>query len=288
MTPAINDNFPLLGDTTPVVWHTLDLGTHTVLCHNDTLANTPANMPKVHNITDFFPVTVVKKPHQAILHRTYADQDWIYGSFAILLLLIVLIRITWRRELTNLFRAVIFPAKGSAETRPFEFATNSFSVLFMLIYSMTFSFLFISVTNELLFPQHLQTSEMSNLFFIVALGIFALMMLKLLMAWFTARVFQTLDAGQLYRDHLLLSAFTSAAAIIPLMVVNVFTPSMIPLIMALLIMVVSIGLRLFRMIYVGTALTPFSLVHVFLYFCTLEIIPLLLIGNLLFRMQVDG
>jgi len=229
----------------------------------------------------FFSGQTVKLPFREPVVKTQPFNDWLYGSFALILLIIVILRLTWYRQIAQLFRSMVFPSKGASDTRVYEFRVNSFTVLFAIIYCMTYSLMVLGVAERLGPGAGIEPEKefIPLLFFLVAAGFLMLLLVKLALAWGVARVFQVREAGQAYRDHLLLSAFSSAAVMIPLIVVNAFTTSPAFLIVTALLMITLIAVRLIRTVMVASRITPFSYIHIFLYFCTLEIIPLLVIGK---------
>jgi hypothetical protein len=277
--PPMNASFStgfISSDTTRPVWLT-----HSGITGQPADTVTDAISPITAPPSRFFSGQAVKLPFREPMQKTEPQNDWLYGSFALILLIIVVLRLTWYRQITQMFRSMLFPSKGASDTRVFDFRINSFTVLFAIIYCMTFSLMILGIV-ERLGPRvgiGLEKEFIPFLFFLVAGGFLLLLLIKLAMAWFVARVFQVREAGQAYRDHLLLSAFSSAAVIIPIIVVNAFSTSPAFLIVAALFMITLILIRLFRTVVAGSHITPFSYLHIFLYFCTLEIIPLLVIGK---------
>ena len=261
-------------DTTQPVWYTLDAH---IGPPSDTLSGAEVDVTPLP--ISFFTTSKRKEPKQEPALRYEVDNDWLLGSFALLLLLIVVLRLTWRQHIADLFRAMVFPSAPTGENRVFGFYINSFSVIFMVIYGIAFSLLALSVASALHANNLIYLSHEPLLFFLFAAGFIALLSVKIALSWLVDQVFQTRDAGQTYRDHLLLSAFTSAAIITPLVVVDAFSSSPIPLFVTLLLMLSLLMVRLFRTLRLGMMLTPFSFLHNILYFCTLEIIPLVLAGK---------
>jgi len=218
--------------------------------------------------------------------RPHHDQDWLYGSFAILLILIVLLRLTWPRHITRLFRSTLFPSKDNPEGRIFEFKFDSFSLVFMLIYGMTYSLLLVALLKDMQWIPKLQPQESVIMFFLFSLGFIALIGFKWTMAAISSAIFGVKKQGVFYRDHLLISGFVSAALILPFVVINVFSNSLVFLFIALTIMGISESVRLIRSFAAATGIGSFSYVHIIMYFCTLETVPLMIVGKILLILQM--
>lgn len=213
--------------------------------------------------------------------RIKTDSDWLYGSFAMILFLIVLLRIAWPLQLKALFGAISFRFRSQPDQRVFEFKPDLFSVIFMLIYSSIYSLLLMSLLQGFNWLPALHPGDAVQIYFICALALLLLLIFKIALIAFTSRVFGLTIAGVFYQDHLLVSGFISAALMLPLVVINAFSASMVFVIMALIISIVLTIARVIRMAGVRVATDSFSYLHFILYFCTLEILPLLIIGKIL-------
>ncbi len=85
--------------------------------------------------------------------RQSPDKDWLYGVFALLLIMIVLLRLLYSRDINKLLRSMLFPGKPATDNRIFDFRPNLFAVFFLLIHSITIGLLVLSfVEGYGLFP----------------------------------------------------------------------------------------------------------------------------------------
>ncbi len=274
-TTAISDSFL-------PVWYRISLYNETTdIITSDTSEFTFSSSEPNQKINHFFTEKPDKIPANSPHSREIADTDWLYGCFAILLFLIVILRITWPVHLKTLFRSAIFPSKGKVENRLFEFRFDSFLVLFLLLYCISYSLLLLAVLVDFNLIPLTSGNQATILFFVFALTFLILIAVKILLSKISSWVFSSGDEGIYYRDHLLLSGFVSAATLIPLVVVNAFSESKGFLFAALAIPVVTEAIRLARSIKSGMDAGTFSYVQIILYFCTLEIIPLLVIGKVI-------
>ncbi|HRZ41206.1 MAG TPA: DUF4271 domain-containing protein [Bacteroidales bacterium] len=213
--------------------------------------------------------------------RKPPEKDWLYGVFALLLIMIVLLRILYARDINRLLRSMLFPSKPGTDNRIFDFRFNLFSILFLLINSLSMGLLVLSFLEGFAFLPwlSLNPTTASSLFFGISGAILLLTGFKILSVRIAGSVFSTGKAAVQYQDHLLASVFTSATLVIPLLVINAFSGSKAFLIASLVILVVIAVVRWVRSFILSFNVTGYSAFHFILYFCTLEILPVLIIGK---------
>lgn len=213
--------------------------------------------------------------------RKPVEKDWLYGVLALLLIMIVLLRILYARDINRLLRSMLFPSKPGADSRIFDFRANLFSILFLLINSLSTALLILSFLEGFAFLPwlSLNPASASSLFFGFSGAILVLTGFKLLAIRISGTVFATGKAALYYQDQLLASIFTSATLIIPLLVINAFSGSKVFLIASLVILLVIGAVRWARSFALSFNVTGYSAFHFILYFCTLEILPVLIIGK---------
>jgi hypothetical protein len=234
----------------------------------------------------FFSESATGKSHRHPAPRVSVQNDWLYGSFVIILFMIVLLRIFYPMQISRLLRTAIFPGKGKSDARVFDFKADTFLLLFLAIYSASFGLLVVSFLAGFRWMPDVNPAAQSNLFFLISAGFLLFILFKLFVIWFTSSIFQTRTAGRFYQDHMLMSAFVTSALIIPLVVMNVFSASLVFLISAGVIIAFMALLRFTRILPFGFTIDSFSYIHFILYFCTLEILPLMIIGKIIFDLTI--
>lgn len=270
-----------LSDTTQPIWYRHEFpGRSNTLLH-DTAIDVNTKPRESFFNTSQSPTTELKP-----VSMTVADKDWLYGSFAIVLLMIVVLRLLYPLRINKLFRTLLFPGKGKPDDRLFEFRFDLFTIFFIVIYSITFSLLVISFLNGFSWLPVMKSEETVQLFFMFAVSFCALLVLKIIVSRIAASIFSTKNQSEKYQDHLLVSAFTTSALIIPLIVVNVFSASTAFIFAAAIVLLATLTVRIFRTVSIVLDLGSFSHIHFILYFCTLEIIPLLIIGKIILMLLI--
>lgn len=267
-------------DTTLPVWFRLDQYMYATAADTDSVSGNPGTdtLLPAGPPPGFFTARGRTTENEPEL-RKEPDKDWIYGSFALILVMIFILRLLYATQINGMLRSFLFPGKMGAEGRVFEFRMNLFSVLFTLIYSLTFGLLIFSVLEGYHLLPPLQPSDATLIFFAVSAAVALMFILKITMIRFAGALFYTREPAMMYNDHLLISAFTTTTLIIPLLVINTFSSSPVFLIITLGVAVILALVRIFRAFGVGFLVRGYSLFHFILYFCTLEMLPLLILGK---------
>jgi hypothetical protein len=115
----------------------------------------------------------------------------------------------------------------------------------------------------------------SLLVFAGALGIYlALSLLKILVIWLTGITFKNTDTAKEYIQNIMIYNLAMGILLLPLLLLIIYTYHELFLYIAGGLALILIGLRFIRGIAIGLSDSKFSLFHLFLYLCTLEILPL--------------
>ena len=265
-----------LSDTVPPVWFSSGIADRL----NPILSDT--GLPEsIKPAKEFFFRSELKAIDDYEAPKIIPDNDWIYGSFAIVLLMIVLLRLLYPSRINQLFRTLIFPGKGKPEERNFGLRPDIFTILFFVIYSVSFSLFTIACIQNFGFAPESFHENLVFFFFVFSMLFILLLLAKLLSARFLSSVFSTQNLSLIYQDQLMVSAFSTAAVILPLIVINTFTASIVIIIFAMIIVAMILTTRIVRLISIISGTRMFSRFHFILYFCTLEIFPLMIIGKII-------
>jgi hypothetical protein len=227
----------------------------------------------------FYHAQIHPKTGEIARERKIQEIDWLYGSFSLILIMIVILRLLYASDVNRLLRSMIFPGKPGSDNRIFEFRMNLFTLFFVLIYCIGMGLLLIPALELFSGSSVSDLGQTTNLFFGATALMLLMLLVKIMMIRLAGAVFSTKVAALLYQDHLLLSISSTAALIIPLIVINTFSSSFVFLSVALVILAVNSLVRVYRSFLVSFQTTGYTLFHFLLYFCTLEILPLVILGK---------
>jgi hypothetical protein len=107
------------------------------------------------------------------------------------------------------------------------------------------------------------------------LGIYiAYSLLKILVIWLISVTFKNIETAKEYIQNILIYNLVLGILLLPLLLLIIYTYHELFLYMAAGLAIILVGLRFIRGIVIGLSDSKFSLFHLFLYLCTLEILPL--------------
>jgi hypothetical protein len=212
--------------------------------------------------------------------KTHFIPEWItYLIFAGFVLLAVL-NFFHRKRLLQSFRAVF----SMSQTNLFIREGNPFrkrATLFLaLIYSIAIPLLFYFSVEYFISESYGITLGPPLLFRLLIL-VFGFFIYKILFIQFTAVIFQTQKTSFELLINILIFNLVSGVLILPTITLFVYTQLNIFLYIGLFIYGIGISIRLFRELTVGMTHSIFSVLHLFLYLCTLEFIPIIIVVKML-------
>lgn len=153
-----------------------------------------------------------------------------------------------------------------------------FPMLLIYIISVT---LLIHQTVEISSPG--SSEEIKTLLvFLQFLGIYiAFSLLKILVIWLTSVTFKNTETAKEYIQNILIYNLVLSILLLPLLLLIIYTYHELFLYIAGGLVMIMIFLRFIRGVAIGLSDPKFSLFHLFLYLCTLEILPLVVAAKFL-------
>jgi len=106
------------------------------------------------------------------------------------------------------------------------------------------------------------------------LGIYiAYSLIKILIIWLISVTFKNIETAKEYIQNILIYNMVLGILLLPLLLLIIYTYHELFLYLAAGMAIIILGLRFIRGIAIGLSDSKFSLFHLFLYLCTLEILP---------------
>jgi hypothetical protein len=133
--------------------------------------------------------------------------------------------------------------------------------------------LLIQQTSEIFSPGSTEGIK-TLLFFAQFLGIYLVFsLLKILVIWLISVTFKNPDTAKEYIQNILIYNLVLGILLLPLLLLIIYTYHELFLYIAGGLIICILSLRFFRGVAIGLSDSKFSLFHLFLYLCTLEILP---------------
>lgn len=206
--------------------------------------------------------------------------DWITVHLLIVLAFVGWIRVFAGKRLRQVIKSFFAERNMNILIREGNIFTERISIALIIIYLIS-----ISLFCYLILVRLLPFEELPYQGF----RLFALVLLVILVAWVLKNVILTLT-GIIFRNQLLLSEYilmnfvfsvNLGIFLIPFIILTVYLPSDEVLYAAIGLWLIAFIYRTFRQFFTGLEYTKFSYVNRFLYLCTFEIVPILVLTKLI-------
>ncbi len=156
------------------------------------------------------------------------------------------------------------------------------SYLLFVNYLMVIALLFYQVWNQFFPDGESELGKPFMIYGIVLLAFVVFFMLKTLIVYLIAWVFNTQKASFMYIEHIFVSNVFIGLLFLPLVSYNAFTPSLSNINVMMVLFLLANIYKLIRGAILSYAASGFSTYYLFLYLCGIELAPLLVIYKLLF------
>ncbi|MCX6281044.1 MAG: DUF4271 domain-containing protein [Bacteroidetes bacterium] len=210
-----------------------------------------------------------------IEHQHYPS-DWIILSFIACFILAAWSHFFYFKRLRQIFHAPLSQRFLNILTKEGLLFKERITIALSIIYIVTFSFL-LSLLLKLLFPDILSRFPHYQVFLACAAGNIVFWSLKISAIRVLGLVFQTMPVTQDYVQNILSFSFITGLLLLPFLILTVFLQSEILLYITLIMTGLLYLFRVMRGFFIGISLKKFSYLFLFVYLCSLEILPLLVI-----------
>ena len=208
-------------------------------------------------------------------HQHYPS-DWIVISFLAGLIIVAWLQFFYFKRLRQIYYAPLSQRFLNILTKDGSLFKERIAVALTLIYMFTFSLLLSMILKNFI-PETLSRFHDFQIFAICATSLVFFWLLKISAIWFLGIVFRTIPSTQDYLQNILAFSFITGLILLPLLILAVFLHSNILLYIILIIIGLLYFFRVMRGVFIGISLKKFSWLFLFVYLCTLEILPLLVI-----------
>jgi hypothetical protein len=236
----------------------------------------------------FLPTTSVFKPHNLEPKHSgpmAIDQqatNWITIVFLACLFIFAWIQATYSKRLSQIFRAVAQPHHVNQLEREGNIFKERIALGLGLNYYLIMSiFIFQIISAFGGLPTDLNNLTLTGIIFT---GLFAYQLLKSLVIHGTGIIFNTSEYARQYQLILLIFNYMIGIVLFPVVVIAFYWNNSAFLIAGIIIISLLILYRIIRSFLTGQDNKSYNLFYLFLYLCTLEILPLLLIYKAISKM----
>jgi hypothetical protein len=209
--------------------------------------------------------------------------DWILGLLLFCFVLLAWAQVFYRRRLRLILMAPFSKRFLSQLVREGDLFSERISIAAGLIYLLTTS-LFIFEGYELMIVKGYR-GLLGGLPLFAMIGIFLLgfWVLKTGMIQFLSFIFRTRTTSREYILNILIINILTGLVLLPLLVFAVYLKSVIFLWFCMIIFALLFIFRFVRGFLIGISITKFSYVFLFVYLCSLEILPLIVMMKVVLK-----
>lgn len=227
----------------------------------------------------FFPFK--EKPIEINPKLRYEENyDWLTGLFILCLIILTWVKYESGKRVTQIFKAVIARHNMNQLLRDGDIIHERITpgLMFMYLISIsTLAFLLI-VHYDVSIPL---TDNTFLIFSLLASVIFILWIAKLITIKVSGIIFRTRAESNEYLITNLLYNITTGMVAFPFILIGHYAEDKVIILFAVAILALGMIARFIRSIFVGLSAQSFSVVYIFLYLCTLEILPILVLYKFL-------
>jgi len=237
---------------------------------------TPPPEPRHINqsMSVFVPHNLTTK-HSSPLSIAHQSTDWITLIFVLCLFVLAWIQSSYSKRLSQIYQAVAQPHHMNQLEREGNLFKERITLgLSFIYYTVTAVFVFLIFREYTEVPVGLSDISFTGIILTV---LFILQMLKSGIVYLTGIIFDTREAARQYQLNILIFNDIIGITLFPIAITAFYWNSILLLTFGIVIVSLLLIYRLFRGILTGLENKSYNLFYLFLYLCTLEILPLLLI-----------
>ena len=208
--------------------------------------------------------------------RQHYPADWIVLSFLVCLVLFAWVQFFYYKRLRQICYAPLSQRFFNILTKEGSLFNERVSLALSVIYLFTYSF-FLSLILKEFIPKISLLFADYHICILCSSGLILFWMLKLSLIRFLGQVFQTKNSTWDYQQNILAFSFITGLILLPLLILTIFLQSKILLTITLAVICLLYFFRVMRGFFIGISLKKFSYIFLFVYLCSLEILPLLVI-----------
>jgi hypothetical protein len=214
---------------------------------------------------------------------TKYQPDWIVGLLLFCFVLLAWAQVFYRRRLRLILMAPFSKRFLSQLVREGDLFSERISLAGGLIYLLTTS-LFLYQVYELMIVKDYRGIPGGWLYFIIlAAALCGFWILKVGLIRFLSFIFRTRATSNEYLLNILIFNILSGLALLPLLVFAIYLKSGLFLIFCMISFAIFFVFRFFRGFLIGISITKFSYVFLFVYLCSLEILPLVVLMKVVLK-----
>lgn len=207
--------------------------------------------------------------------------DWILGILIFCVILLTWARVFYYKRMQQLFLAPFSQRFLNQLSREGNLFSERMSLAMGIVFVLVTSLLLYEVNQQILGLTFHNISQ-SILFGAIVMAVIIFQSVKAALIHLLGVIFKTRETTYFYLLNMLIFDMFSGPVLLVGLILVLYLKSIIILYIILIIISVLLVFRFVRGFFIGISLRKFSYLFLFVYLCSLEILPLLVIIKLLF------
>ena len=212
------------------------------------------------------------------LHKL--NNEWILGVFLLCFVIFTFVYTVYFRRLKQVFNSIISFRNLNLLVREGNIFKEIISIPLFLIYIFTIS-LFIYLVLSFYLKFSLAISEGYIFYFKIVFFVIIVIILKMIILLFMGILFKHIEINNLYILNFFLLDVITGIILFPLLIFIVYVESINVLYFCFIIIIIKYIIRLVRGFFIARFSIKFSQFYLFLYLCSLEILPMVVLLKIL-------
>jgi hypothetical protein len=246
-------------------------------CHDTTIDGQSIIYKEKPEIRSFFTGHLLKA-NRIQLHTVNQYQpDWILALLIFCFILQAWVQFVYRKRFRQLVLAPFSKRFLNQLVRDGNLFNERLSLALGIIYFISIALMIYEVNDLLLEGQIPPPLKEFSFYLVIMLSLFLFWIIKVSGIRLLGMVFKTENTTGMYLLNVLVINIITGMVLIPLLVLVIYMKSVFLLHITLIIIILSLLFLFVRGFLIGLSLTKFSYLFLFVYLCTLEILPLIIL-----------
>jgi hypothetical protein len=209
--------------------------------------------------------------------------DWILGILLFAFILLAWIQVFYRKRLHQILMAPFSRRFLSQLVRDGDLFSERITLAAAFIYLITSALLIYQLYKLVPVSGGIKMPGGFLLFVLICFSLLAFWTLKFSLIRFLSIIFRTRQTTREYILNILIFNIITGILVLPMLVLGIYLKSVIFLWICIIIFLLFFTFRFARGFLIGISITKFSYLFLFVYLCSLEILPLIVLVRLVLR-----
>ncbi|MDP1621446.1 MAG: DUF4271 domain-containing protein [Bacteroidales bacterium] len=252
-----------------------------------TLTLQSAVFPQPVYVKTIFSSSELRPTDFQITHAHKTQPDWMPAILVLCFILLAWGRVFYPKRIRQILRAPFSKRFINQLTRDGNLFVERITIALGFIYFLTFS-LFLYEFNEQILGFTFHGMSGISLYLLIIMFVIGMQVVKVALIHMLGIIFKTREITGNYLLNLLIFGLISGPLLLMLITLIIYLNSVILLYITISVFILLFIFRFVRGFFIGMALTRFSYLFLFVYLCSLEILPLLVLIKFLLNLTQDS